>query len=90
MLSSGRRMDSDSPGMKTSSCFFARPMIGNGGQWIARLDAADADYLYVEFTDDAERLPDPGWEYRVAKAHPERFRCLYDDDVCALFQVLKR
>ena len=59
-------------------------------EWIARLDAAGADYLYVEFTDDAERLPDPSWEYRAAKAHPDRFRCLYDDDVCALFQVLKR
>ena len=59
-------------------------------EWIARLDAAGADYLYIEFSDDAERLPDPGWEYRAAKAHPERFRCLYDDDVCALFEVLKR
>lgn len=59
-------------------------------EWIARLDAAGADYLYVEFADDAERLPDPGWEYRAAKAHPERFRCLYDDDVCALFEVLKK
>ena len=59
-------------------------------EWIARLDAASADYLYVEFSDDAERLPDSGWEYRAAKAHPERFRCLYDDDACALFEVLKK
>ena len=59
-------------------------------EWIARLDEAGADYLYVEITDDAERLPDPGWEYRVAKAHPERFRCLYDDGACALFKVLKK
>ena len=59
-------------------------------EWIARLDAADADYLYVEFTDDEERLPDPGWEYRAASAHPERFRCLYDDETCALFKVLKK
>lgn len=59
-------------------------------EWIARLDAAGADYLYIAFTFTEERLPDPGWEYRAAKAHPERFRCLYDDDVCTLFQVLKK
>lgn len=59
-------------------------------EWIARLDGAGADYLYVEITDDAERLPDPDWEYRAAKAHPERFRCLYDDGACALFEVLKK
>ena len=59
-------------------------------EWIARLDAADADYLYVEFPDDEERLPDPGWEYRAAKAHPERFQRLYDDETCALFKVLKK
>ncbi len=58
-------------------------------EWIARLDAEGADYLYVELTDDAERLPDPGWEYRAASSHPERFKCLYDDGACALFEVLK-
>ena len=62
----------------------------DAAEWIARLDAAGADYLYVEIADDAERLPDPDWEYRMATAHPERFRCLYDDGACALFQVLKK
>ena len=59
-------------------------------EWIARLDAAGADYLYVEISDEAERLPDPAWEIRMASAHPERFRLLYRDDLCALFQVLKK
>ncbi len=62
----------------------------DAGEWIARLDEVGADYLYVEITDDAERLPDPDWEYRMASAHPERFQCLYDDGACALFQVLKK
>ena len=62
----------------------------DAAEWIARLDAAGADYLYVEIPDDAERLPDPDWEYRMASAHPERFRLLYDDGACALFQILKK
>ena len=59
-------------------------------EWIARLDAAGADYLYVEFRDEPERLPDPAWEYRMAAARPDRFRLLYRDDLCALFQVVKK
>ena len=62
----------------------------DAAEWIARLDAVGADYLYVELTDDAERLPDPDWEYRMASAHRDRFQCLYDDGACALFQVLKK
>ena len=62
----------------------------DAAEWIARLDVAGADYLYIEITDDAERLPDPDWEYRMASTHPERFQCLYDDGACALFQVLKK
>ena len=59
-------------------------------EWIARLDAAGVDYLYVEISDEAERLPDPAWEYRASKAHPERFKCLYDDGACALFELLRK
>ena len=59
-------------------------------EWIARLDAAGADYLYVEFSDEPERLPDPAWEYRTAAARPDRFQMLYKDDLCALFQVVKK
>ena len=59
-------------------------------EWIARLDAAGADYLYAEISDETERLPDPDWEYRTAFAHPEHFRCLYDDGSCALFLVGKQ
>ena len=59
------------------------------GEWIARLDAAGADFLYVELSDDEERLPDSGWEKRTAEAHPERFLPLFDDGAFALYQIKK-
>ena len=58
-------------------------------EWITRLDAAGADFLYVERGIEEERLPDPDWERRMASAHPERFRLLYEDELCALFRIVK-
>ena len=59
-------------------------------EWIARLDAAGADYLYVEISEETERLPDPDWEYRTASSRPDRFQPLYKDETCALFQIVKK
>ena len=58
-------------------------------EWIARLDAAGADFLYVEQSDEEERLPDSGWEKRTAEAHPERFLRLFDDGTCTLYRIRK-
>lgn len=62
----------------------------NADEWIARLDAAGADFLYVEAGDEPERVPDPGWEYRMASANPDRFRLLFDDGRYALFEIVKK
>ena len=59
----------------------------DAGDWIARLDAVGAGFLYVEQSDEEERLPDSGWEKRTAEAHPERFQCLFDDGACALYRI---
>ena len=61
----------------------------DAAEWIARLDAADADFLYIESVGEPERVPDPWWEYRAASLRPDRFRLLYKDENCALFQIVK-